>query len=80
MLVLQDQRLVAGVEVDGPEYVVVDPAGHHERQCTVDLVRQVLVLHPGRGVLDEVGVPAVHAAQMGESPGDESAGQIQGGG
>ncbi len=77
VLVLQDQRLVAGVEVDGPEHVVVDAAGHHEGQGSIDLVGQVLVLHPGGGVLDEVGVPAVHAAQVREAAGDEGPGQIE---
>ena len=71
MLVLQDQRLVAGVEVHGAEDVVVNPAGHHEGERPIDLVREVLVLHTSCRVLDEVGVPAVHAAEVGESAGDE---------
>ena len=45
MLVLQDQRLVAGVEVNGSEDVVVNPAGHHEGERPIDLVGEVLVLH-----------------------------------
>jgi len=79
MLVLQDQRLMAGVEVHGPEYVVVNAAGHHEGESAIDLVRQVLILHASRGVLDEVGVPAVHTSQVGEPAGDERPRQVQGG-
>ena len=43
VLVLQDQRLVAGVEVDPVELVGVGADGLHERQRPVDLPGQLLV-------------------------------------
>ena len=79
MLIIQDQRLVAGVEVHGSEDVVVNPAGHHEGERPIDLVCQVLVLHTGSGVLDEIGVPAVHAAEVSESASNEGPCEVQSG-
>ena len=77
VLVLEDQRLVAGVEVDAVELVGVGADGLHERHRPVDLVGQRVVALPGHGVGDEVGVPGVDLAQVGVAAGDERADHAQ---
>jgi hypothetical protein len=49
-LVVEQQRLVAGVDLDGVQRRVVDAAGRHEPQAAVDLVGQRLVALAGRRV------------------------------
>ena len=79
-LVLEQQRLVAGEQVDAVRGVLgveVDTAGTHERERPVDLGRQRLVPAPGRAALDEVGVPRVRLAQVGQSAARVAADQVQ---
>ena len=80
-LVLEQQRLVAGVELDhvagGPE---VDPDGPHERQRPLDVPGDQLVPLPRRRPPDEVLVPGVHLVQVGEAAVGEAAQQVQRGG
>ena len=64
-LVVEQQRLVAGVELDPVELLRVGPAGVHERQRAVDLAGQPLVALPGRDSAHEVLVPGVDLAQVG---------------
>ena len=77
VLVLQDQRLVAGVEVDAVELVGVGADGLHEAQRPVDLGGHLLVLAADLGAEHEVGVPGVHLAQVGVAAGDEGAHEVQ---
>ena len=76
-LVVEQQRLVRGVELDGAELLRVGPAGVHEVQRVVDLAGELLVALPGRGRLHEVLVPGVHLAQVGVAAGGEGAHQVQ---
>jgi hypothetical protein len=78
--VVEEQRLVGGVELDGLELLRVGPAGLHEVQRLVDLARQLLVALPGRRGLHEVLVPGVHLAQVGVAAGGEGADQVERGG
>ena len=78
VFVLEDQRLVAGVEVDPVELVGVGADGLHERQRPLDLARQPLVALAHRGRADEVGVPVVHLAEVGVPTGDEGAHEVEG--
>ena len=77
VLVLEHQRLVAGVEVDAVELVGVGADRLHEGQRPVDLAGQLLVALADRRLADEVGVPGVHLAQVGVAAGDEGADQVQ---
>ena len=79
-LVLEQQRLVAGVELDArgrPEPVEVDADGRHEGDGPVDLAGDLLVALAGRRTLDEVLVPQVHRAQVGVAAGRERAHQVE---
>ena len=78
VLVLQHQRLVAGVEVDAVELVGVGADRLHEVQRAVDLGGHLLVLAADLGAEDEVGVPGVHLAQVGVPARDEGAHEVQG--
>ena len=77
LLVRQQQGLVAGVELDGPQLVRVGAAGPHERQRAVDLAGQPLVALTGRALPDEVLVPRVHLMQVGVAASGERAAQVQ---
>ena len=77
VLVLEDQRLVAGVEVDAVELVGVGPDRLHEVQRAVDLGGHLLVAAADLGAEHEVGVPGVHLAQVGVPAGDEGAHEVQ---
>ena len=77
VLVLEDQRLVAGVEVDPVELVGVGADRLHEGQRAVDLGGHLLVAAADRGAEHEVGVPGVHLAQVGVPTGDEGAHEVQ---
>ena len=77
VLVLQHQRLVAGVEVDAVELVGVGADRLHEVERAVDLGRHLLVLAAHLGTEHEVGVPGVHLAQVGVPAGDEGAHEVQ---
>ena len=75
-LVVEQQRLVAGVEVDRAQRVEVDAAGRHER-----MARSMSRGHPSyrafAGVGDEAPVPRVHLAQVGEPALGERADEVQ---
>ncbi len=77
VLVLEDQRLVAGVEVDPVELVGVGADGLHEGERPVDLLAELLVAPADRRAAHEVGVPGVHLAQVGVPTGDERADEVQ---
>ena len=82
-LVAEDQSLVAGVEVDlvqahlGPQ---VDAAGRHEAQGPVDLAGDGLVALALPAGGDELLVPHVDLAQVGETTLGEGAHQVERGG
>ena len=79
-LVLEQERLVAGVELDAvrrPELVEVDADGRHEGDGAVDLAGDLLVALAGRRALDEVLVPQVYGTQVGVAAGRERAHQVE---
>ena len=78
-LIIQQQGLVAGVELHRTELPGVSPARVHERDRPVDLVRQLLIALPGRTAGHEVLVPGVHLAQVGVAATGEGPAQVQGG-
>ena len=77
-LVLQQEPLVAGVELDPVELLRVGAARLHERQRPIDLVGKLLVAPPGRALRHEVLVPSVHLVQVGIAAIRERAGEVQG--
>ena len=78
-LVVQQQGLVAGVELHPLERLEVGAAGGHELDGAVDVPGQGLVAGVGR-VLGEALVPLVHQAQVREAALGEGADQVQRGG
>ncbi len=66
-----------GVELDRVELLGIGPAGVHERQCLVDLARELLVAPARRGLGHEVLVPGVHLAQVGVPALGEGPGEVQ---
>jgi len=78
-LKIQQQRLMAGVELHRTELPGVSPARVHERDRPVDLVRQLLIALPGRTAGHEVLVPGVHLAQVGVAAAGQGPAQVQGG-
>ena len=78
MLVVEQQGLVAGVEVDGGQLIVLDSTGHHEDQCPLNLRCQRLVPGLDVGVTHEVGIPRMDATQVGEATGGKRPHQVQG--
>ena len=80
LFVPQQQCLVAGVDVDLAEPMVVlgvDTAGAHELQRTVDLVGDLLVLPALGAGRDELLRPRVHTVQVGEATLGEGADQVE---
>ena len=80
LLVAEDQRLVAGVDVDLAEVRVglgVDAAGPHEVQGAVDLGGQPLVAAALRAGGDELLVPRVDPGEVGEAALGERPDQVQ---
>ena len=77
VLVVEQQPLVAGVEVDPVELVGVGADGLHEGQRPLDLGGHPLVALADRRLADEVGVPGVHLAQVGVAAGDEGTDQVE---
>ena len=77
VLVVEQQRLVAGVEVDAVELVRVGADRLHEGQRALDLAGQQLVALGVRRLADEVVVPGVHLAQVGVAAGDEGADEVE---
>ena len=79
-LVAEQQRLVAGVEVDLVEVVVVlgvDAAGTHEPQRPIDLGGQLVVGPALRAGGDELLGPRVHPGEVGETALGERAQQVE---
>ena len=76
-LIIQQQRLVAGVELDRPELFRIDAACVHERDRPVDLARQPLIALPGRAGRHEILVPGVHLPQIRIPAAGERAAQVQ---
>ena len=78
MLVLEQQCLVRGVEVDPVELVGVAGADRlHEGERAVDLGRHRLVVLAYGAVADELGVPGVHLAKVGVPTGGEGPHEVQ---
>ncbi len=78
-LVVEQQRLVAGVELHALQRLEVGAAGRHELDGAVDVPRQRLVAGVGR-VFGEALVPLVHEAEVREAALGEGADQVQRGG
>ena len=80
LLIGQQQRLVAGVEIrlaDLRRGFGGHAAGAHEVQRLVDPRRQILVAGGQRAALDEAEVPAMDAVQIGIAAGREGAQQVE---
>ncbi len=80
LLVAEQQRLVAGIEARGAKLrrvVGVQPAGAHEAQGLGDVLGELLVAMPGRAVLDEAEIPAMHMLEIGIAALGEGAQQIE---
>ena len=78
LLVGQQQRLVAGVELRLAHLRQVGhAAGLHEAERLVDAVREVGVARGERAARHEAEVPAVHLVQVGIAAGGEGAQQVQ---
>ena len=80
LLVAEQQRLVRRVEVDLVELglgVEVDAARGHEPQRAVDLLRELVVAAALAAARDELEVPLVRAAQVGETALGERAQQVE---
>ena len=77
-LELQQQPLVAGVELDPVELLRIGAARLHERQRPVDLAGELLVALPGRALRDEVLVPRVYLVQVGVATIGERPAEVQG--
>ena len=83
LLVVEQERLVAGVDVDLVELqlgVEVDAAGGHEPQRALDLGREALVAPALGAGVDELLVPRVDLGEVGEAALGEGAQQVEGGG
>ena len=78
VLVVEEQPLVAGVEVDAVELVGIGPDRLHEGQGPVDLGGHHLVALAHRRLAHEVGVPGVHLAQVCVAAGHEGTNQVEG--
>src|SRR6266404_6121592 len=79
LLVAEQQRLVAGIEIGGTQLGVafqIEPAGAHEVQRIRDAVRQFLVTAGLRGILEETEHPLMHAAEIGEAAGRKGTQQV----
>ena len=79
-LILQQQRLVAGVELDavrGRHGLQVQPARAHERERALDVGRERLVALTGPAALDEVDVPVVHSGQVRRAVGGHRTHEVQ---
>ena len=79
-LVAEQERLVARVDVDLAEVVVVldlDAAGAHELEGSVDLVGELLVAAAFGARLPELLGPGVHAGEVGEAALGEGAHEVE---
>ena len=80
LLVAEQQRLVAGVEIGGAQLGMafeIEAAGAHEVQRVGNAIGQFLVAARLRRILQEAEHPLMHAAEIGEAAGREGAQQVQ---
>ena len=80
LLVGQQQRFVAGVEIGGAQLrhrIRGDAAGRHEVQRFGNALRQTFILFAGRRVRDEAQHPAMDIVQIGITALREGAQQIE---
>ena len=77
VLIVQEQRLVAGVQLYGAQLLRVRAAGVHESEGPVDLAHQPLVVLARRAGPDEVLVPGVRPAQVRETAGCVGPAQVE---
>src|SRR3954452_8471215 len=77
-LVIEQERLVARVELDPVELLRVSPARLHEGERTVDFPGKLLVALPSRALRYEVLIPALRLVQVGESAVRERSAKVQG--
>src|SRR5712671_7225608 len=80
LLVAEQQRLMAGVEIGGAQLgmaLEIEAAGAHEIQRIRDAVSQLLVAPRLLGILQEAEHPLVHTAEIGQAAGGERAQQIE---
>jgi hypothetical protein len=64
-LVVEQERLVARVELHPMELLRVSAAGLHERKRAIDLAGELLVALPGRALRHEVLIPGVRLVEVG---------------
>ena len=76
-LVVQDQRLVTGVQLDAVEGGVVHAARPHEPHRPVDLGGELLVAESRLGRARELGVPGMDAVERGQSTAGVGPQQVQ---
>jgi hypothetical protein len=80
LLVAEQQRLVAGVEIRGAQLrheLRRDAAGFHEGERFADVVGDLAVALAGRRAGDEAEIPAVDVVQIGVAASRESAQQVE---
>ena len=80
LLVAEQQRLVAGVEIGRAQLGMrlrVDADGAHEVERLGDAVGELLVALGLRAVLDEAEHPAMHVLEVGIAAGREGAQQVE---
>jgi hypothetical protein len=80
LLVAEQQRLMAGVEIGRAQLGMafqIKPAGAHEVQRVRDAVGQFLVTPRLRGIFQETQHPLMHRAEIGEAAGRERAQQVE---
>ena len=80
LLVAEQQRLVAGVEIGRAQLgmaLEIEAAGAHEIERLGNAVGQLLVAARLRRILQEAEHPLMHAAEIGEAAGRERAQQVQ---
>ena len=78
--VVEQQRLMRGVEVDFVERAVaaeVDATRTHERQRAFDVLCELFVLLANWGVGDKLLVPLMNLAQVGEAAAGECPHEVQ---
>ena len=80
LFVAEQQRFVAGVEVDRVEIGMAvgrHAAGLHELQCAIDAEGHLVVALAGGARRDEVAVPRMHPREVGETTLGEGAQQVE---
>src|SRR5437764_13711450 len=80
LLIPEQQRLMAGVEIGGAQLGValeIETASPHEVQRLRNAIGQLLVTPRLRGILEEAEHPLVNAAEIGETASCERAQQVE---